>query len=302
MQSRVAIIHPFFGVVPPWWNVYIESVKKNRDFDFLYITDLVLPKCDASNITVIKCSLSEIEILAGNGLGFSVKLHSSYKMCDLKPAYGLIFKDFIKEYDFWGFADIDLIYGNINSFIKKEFYKKFDVITCRRDCIAGQFTILKNKPFINRICQSIPNYKKIVNSEEPCYSDELDFRDQILNFSQQGLLKPYFEENLADDILAESRGRKALFFKFDEGRIIDCITSQERFLFHFQKSKKKSEFLDSIAIIDDCDGLYFINDRFEILNYWKFLLKIVQVCLIDSPWILKRMIKIHFLKQDPSFL
>jgi hypothetical protein len=35
-------------------------------------------------------------------------------------AYGEIFANELHEYDFWGFSDIDLIWGNIRNFYTEE--------------------------------------------------------------------------------------------------------------------------------------------------------------------------------------
>lgn len=40
-----------------------------------------------------------------------------YKLCDFKTAYGYIFNDLFEGYDYWGYYDIDTIWGNILKFI-----------------------------------------------------------------------------------------------------------------------------------------------------------------------------------------
>ena len=44
----------------------------------------------------------------------TMTIEDAYKLTDFKPAYGEIFQDYIIQYDFWGFTDIDLIYGDSN--------------------------------------------------------------------------------------------------------------------------------------------------------------------------------------------
>lgn len=303
MQTRIALLLPYFGSIPPWWSLYIESVKKNQEFDFIYVTDLDISKwSDLSNVKVINYSISKIEEIASYKLGFRVNLKSSYKLCDLRPAFGLLFDDILKPYDYWGWADGDLIFGDITSFLDQGKISKYEVLTCREKCLAGQFSIFRNVALINNICKSIPNYERILSSEQPCYCDELAFRDQIISLWKKNLLNCSFEENLADDILSECRGRKLLFLKFSEGRIYDCITLQERFLFHFQKSKNLSKFLKSIADINPKNKFYFIKDKFVILNKNQYFLQYLKTFVIDFSWILKRMIKIYIFKKNPNFI
>ena len=77
----------------------------------------------------------------------------------LKPAYGEIFKEDIKIYDFWGFADLDIIWGSIESFIDDNKLNRFDILTSREKNIAGHFTLLRNTNKINKLYKKVPDYK-----------------------------------------------------------------------------------------------------------------------------------------------
>jgi hypothetical protein len=75
--------------------------------------------------------------LACEKLGFGVNIKHSYKLCDFKPAYGFIFFELIENYDFWGYCDIDIIFGSIRDFITKEILESHDLISTRPDWIPG---------------------------------------------------------------------------------------------------------------------------------------------------------------------
>ena len=45
-------------------------------------------------------SIEAFKVDATKVLGFEVVAKTGYKLCDFKPAYGHIFFDYIKEYDF----------------------------------------------------------------------------------------------------------------------------------------------------------------------------------------------------------
>ena len=47
------------------------------------------------------------------GINFTQK-HKAYKLCGCKPFYGVIHKEELRGYDYWGFGDIDLIYGDLS--------------------------------------------------------------------------------------------------------------------------------------------------------------------------------------------
>ena len=54
--------------------------------------------------------------LSSRKLGFEVYLERPYKCCDLKPAYGVIFEEYLTAYSYWGHCDFDLIFGDLQYF------------------------------------------------------------------------------------------------------------------------------------------------------------------------------------------
>ena len=106
----------------PWYLPYfLHSCRYNPDIDFLIFTDnqtslTHLPH----NVRLIPYSLEQFKTDAAKALGFEVAIEFGYKLCDFKPAYGFIFSDYIKKYDFWGYCDIDVIFGNIRLFMTDE--------------------------------------------------------------------------------------------------------------------------------------------------------------------------------------
>nr|WP_143096728.1 DUF6625 family protein [Prevotella sp. tf2-5] len=71
----------------------------------------------AKNIIVHKMLFGEFQQLVQKAFDFDVVLDRPYKLCEYKQAYGYILHDYIKDYDFWGFGDLDLVYGDIRSFL-----------------------------------------------------------------------------------------------------------------------------------------------------------------------------------------
>ena len=45
--------------------------------------------------------IEAFQVDAAKALRFEVAAETGYKLCDFKPAYGIIFADYIKEYDFF---------------------------------------------------------------------------------------------------------------------------------------------------------------------------------------------------------
>lgn len=68
-----------------------------------------------------------------------LSLEKPYKLCDYRKLYGAIFQDYLGNYEFWGYCDIDVIFGDLDSFISDEVLSIFDKIGTR-----GHLTLYRN--------------------------------------------------------------------------------------------------------------------------------------------------------------
>jgi len=158
---RVLIIIPYFGSCPEWIDYFLQSCRYNPSVTWLIYSNIDKPDNCPSNVFFIKKTLSDFNELASKRLNLSIKIFNPYKICDLRPAFGVIFKEYINEFDFWGYSDIDLIYGDIRSFITDNMLNNYDLISVRKEYIAGHFTLYKNYDIINLLYKKCYHYSEI---------------------------------------------------------------------------------------------------------------------------------------------
>ena len=158
---RVLIIIPYFGKWPPWIEYFFQSCRYNPSFSWLIYTDCNIPNEIPKNILFLKKNISDFNNLASRKLGLKIKFQNPYKICDLRPAFGKVFEDYIKDFDFWGYSDLDLIYGNMGHFLSLEVLKKNDVISVRKNYMTGHFALLRNNSYINSLFRKYSNYAGI---------------------------------------------------------------------------------------------------------------------------------------------
>lgn len=173
---KIALIITYFGSPPWYFKLFIHSCSYNQDIDFLLVTDFNLKEDLPDNIKIIKKTLNEVKALATRKLGFQVYLDHAYKLCDFKPAYGYLFSDYLTDYDFWGHGDLDVIYGNIRSFLPYTVLSQHDIISVRKEYIAGFFTLFKNTDRINTLFKTSKDYKKVFQSPNEYCFDECNWR------------------------------------------------------------------------------------------------------------------------------
>lgn len=127
------------------------------------------------NVKIIHKTITDIKIIAKHKLGFEVNIDYPYKLCDFKPAYGFLFPEIIKGYDFWAQSDLDIIFGDIRHFLTQEFLESYDFISMRHDYTTGCFALYRNNEKMNTFFMKSRDFKLVFsNSKHYCF-DECNF-------------------------------------------------------------------------------------------------------------------------------
>ena len=173
-KMKTAILIPYFGKFPVWFDLYMYSCSRNPRIDFLFFTDCELPERIYDNTMFYKTDFDSYCKRVSECLSIDFHPTDSYKLCDLKPFYGIIHKVELEGYDFWGFGDIDLIYGDLNLIVNQSNLEKYDFITALSDRIAGHFTVMRKESKFTGLCMQIPNFKERLESQKNYVVDEVD--------------------------------------------------------------------------------------------------------------------------------
>lgn len=117
---KIIYINLYFGSLPNNFQLYLKSCKYNSTVDWLIFTDDNTEYDYPENVKVKYTSFDKISKLIARNFDYDIVLDRPYKLCAYRPAYGQIFKDYIKEYDFWGYCDFDMLWGDIRKFYTDE--------------------------------------------------------------------------------------------------------------------------------------------------------------------------------------
>lgn len=140
----VAIVMPYFGSFKPSFTLWLESCRRNPELDWLVFTDNPAPEDLPQNVIWTVMALSDVAALAAEKLGRTVCLERAYKLCDMKPIYGVIFQDWLRDYEYWGHGDMDVIYGRVWPYLQQMDYRQYDKINR-----MGHFTLIRNTDACN---------------------------------------------------------------------------------------------------------------------------------------------------------
>ena len=182
---KAAIIIPYFGQWPKWMDLWVYSVWKNPGIDYILFTDITIPpKYKAiPNLFFQYITMPEYISLASTKLGKSLSVpNTSYKMCDYKPFYGLLHKELLSEYDYWGFGDIDLVLGDMSGFLNEIKNSEYDVVSTSKDRLSGPLCLLRNNMYYCNLCLSIKNWHELLNKSKTFALDERALTNKVIRY------------------------------------------------------------------------------------------------------------------------
>ncbi|GAB3964286.1 hypothetical protein GCM10028806_01650 [Spirosoma terrae] len=291
-NSPVAILVIWIGPFPSSFDLWLLSIK-NSPFDFIFVTDQKQP-IECTQYKWLNSTLEELCALFSSTLGFQAALSFPYKLCDYRPLYGEAFSDILYNYDYWGYCDLDMVFGDCSSVLELVENKTITKIFQR-----GHLSLIKNDSNINSLYRksNLIDYKYIYMNEKSCMFDEWHGIGKILKYEGYEV----FHSEIMVDINPNSlyfkpsniNSFKHQLFIYNNGSIKhlyykDGSLCKSEFLYiHFQKRKidfslvdtginsyafmpdkvipfNESDFSSSDLLkINDRDYVHFINRLFE---------------------------------------
>ena len=179
-MPKTIFIIPYFGKWPFWINFFFKSCEQNKNYSWLIYTDCSTDINPPDNVTIKRCSFNSYKDLVEAQLKIPFNPESPYKLCDIKPALAYIHKEEVSDYDFIAFGDIDLIYGNLNIFLTKEKFEKFDIISTHSRRISGHLCVMRNEDSVIELFKKVPDWQNILSDPEHRHFDEKTFSDLFI--------------------------------------------------------------------------------------------------------------------------
>lgn len=278
---KVCIVIPYFGKMPSYFQLFLKSCEFNVDFNWLIFTDDNTEYRYPVNVKKVFMTFDECKNIIQSKFSFKIELEYPKKLCDFKCAYGYIFHEYLNEYDFWGYCDLDIIWGDLKSFITDDMLEKYDKLFS-----LGHLTLYKNNDNINTLfmksINGIDRYKQVFTTKEMCCFDEWS-KNNINEIFINENIPMYLESNVADIGAYNCSFLLSIFkadsmkwcidevknsiFKWDRGKIIrvwvenNKLIEKEYSYIHIQKRKMKNK-IRSI----DCEEFYIVPNKFICLN------------------------------------
>jgi len=225
-DPRVAVIIPYLGKnLPPYFDLFKFAASGSSSLvDFLIFLSSETEHIANQNTASLPSNVKFIDVggvdkmaeiharvatVSSDGSKRDTKMSQTrlvstlaaqfnahpYTLVEFKPAYGHIFQNYIKDYSHWGYADLDMIFGDLVEWISPDELNDFDITTYGHGdqasvYLRGQFTFHRNNELVNNVWRNCEHLSKLderytggknyrFESAEGCYSHAVLQRDDI---------------------------------------------------------------------------------------------------------------------------
>lgn len=271
-MKKIALIEVWLGKIPDYFKYHVETLgtlkcvdfyfftdDKNYDFSYIKHKNFILNYIDET--TFLKKFNSVVPIKID-------KILNPKKITDFKLVYFDIFSEYIKDYDYLGIHDIDVLFGDMNNLLL-ESMEKYDFISVGdekyHNRLSGPFIAFKNTDEIRELMRSDRYYETIL-------------MDEIYGYGEKEL-----------SVIATTQYKTKIIHQINtdidnDGKIIyDCVWSggkllvdnKEIYLYHFyRKNKTKFDFVGNKIITqydktltDDFYWVIGFTENYSKLSY-----------------------------------
>ena len=140
------------GPLPKYLPLFLGTAARNPTVEFVFVADSPQPYVVPRNVRWVEMSMPDLLSAMGSRLGCDVSRAAPYKLCDLKPAFGVALADLLDGCDFWGHVDCDIVLGDLRAFANEEQLARNDVLSFwGHGFIHGPLTIWRNVDNINQL-------------------------------------------------------------------------------------------------------------------------------------------------------
>lgn len=203
------LICPFFGDLPSWYDRWLESSARleQHGYEFLFDQDE-----DAFKDRVRERLGIEVPQMWNTGL-----------VWDFRPALGYLYAEEIKDFQWWGHTDFDVVYGRVEQFWPDALLEQYDAVSDHTHYFAGPWSLYRNIAAVSEAFMANDEWSRVMRSSEAMGWSEFGFADTM----KASGLRCLFAQHHG----FENPGS----LRMEEGRLMDG--EREISFHHFRRSK-----------------------------------------------------------------
>ena len=152
VSPSVRLVTLWSGPLPGYLPLFLGTAAHNRTVEFVFVADAAPPGPLPPNVRWVERSFADLVGAMGDRLGCDLSRAAPYKLCDVKPAFGVALGGVLDGCDFWGHVDCDAVLGDLRVFATDDRLAAHDVLSFKgRRFVHGPLTLWRNDEAVNRL-------------------------------------------------------------------------------------------------------------------------------------------------------
>jgi hypothetical protein len=265
--KTICFVVVYFGKWPIWFPAFLRSCKNNPTINWMFFTDCGSPAHHPPNVVFYDKTLSEMRELIRKKIGKEATLEDAYKVCDYKPTFGMLFDEYLQDFDFWGHCDIDIIFGDIRKYTTQDILDKYDIFSTRKGMISGHFSLFRNILRINQLFTQSSEFVEVTRQVACLAFDEEGMTRLIAPLALAGSIRVYWPKFLQNYAYPKTDTPSKLpryinKYLWKDGKLFDCTgeSAAEILYLHFMTWKKT---------LTGCEFSYKADPENFYISYFK---------------------------------
>jgi len=235
-QKSICILMPYFGKWPVWATLFFRGCRFNSSIHWLFFTDCPVPADAPANVKFFPMSFDELRRNIALKTGVEKLASAPYKLCDFRHAYGEIFEGYIAGYDYFGYGDMDVLYGDLRKFLTDDVLR-YDIVSFHDFGTSGFLCLFRNTPEIRSAYRKLPNWAELAAQPEYARADEEGIMELIPK--ERLYLREYFCSPFPLIRWKDGTYTPPREWYWTEGSVRNSFDDEEYLCFHFFSWKNR---------------------------------------------------------------
>lgn len=173
---KIVLVSCCFGKPVDYFQLWLDSCGFNKSITWILYTDMEANTYDfPENVIHKRTTIPELRAEMQKHVPYPIKYDHAWEFCQFKSSVGAIFRDDVKDADYWGWYDWDMICGDLN------LLNVAIALGCDKIMPKGHLGIMRKDIGFNEYMLKHPYTKLALSggSGVSCYEEEL-FRSEVV--------------------------------------------------------------------------------------------------------------------------
>jgi hypothetical protein len=231
-MKSIHLLLLYIGDLPIYINQFLRSCEANPTIQWTLLTTNNIKTLLPQNVQWYKLDIKDFKQRVKRILEIDINNIHYYKICDFRPAYGLLYKDIFRDCDFWGYCDADIIFGDLREFFPDSVLHNQVKVQMR-----GGFSLYSNDNTgisLFQLPHPYINYRNVFTNPKNCYFDEWKGINKILKYNKINYYITYQIAEISymrkDITLIGRENYSRQIFTWENGKILRTAWENEKII------------------------------------------------------------------------